>query len=400
MSDPCLFLCRRPARQGHCPRRALFPSRRGTLDQGRPRRGQWQGDPHAGLQRHEPSDEVKVDGNPLAARRGHARLALPQAAGLVVTEKDPEGRPTIFSTLEQQGLPRVVSVGRLDINTEGLLLLTNDGGLKRVLELPATGWLRRYRVRAFGTHQPAAARRAQGRARGRWRQIRADRSHARARAGQQCLARPGTARGQEPRGQERAGGARPQGQPADPRQLRAVPAERSADRRGRGGQGARAARAARQAPGRRSRRRFRQRPARAGRASNSPAPRPIPPFAPPRRARRSRRQRRRTERLPLHRSHRQAAAATVPASRTARRARTRPGGRASRSRPASSAQRGEETRRCRPAVQRKCSQPRRHRQTRVRGQALRQEAAARSPKPEWRSSAVQEELGQAQGGFR
>src|SRR6185369_8535907 len=62
-----------------------------------------------------------------------------------------EGRPTIFETLEEQGLPRVVSVGRLDINTEGLLLLTNDGGLKRVLELPATGWLRRYRVRAFGT---------------------------------------------------------------------------------------------------------------------------------------------------------------------------------------------------------------------------------------------------------
>jgi 23S rRNA pseudouridine2605 synthase len=68
-----------------------------------------------------------------------------------VTEKDPEGRPTVFETLEQQGLPRVVSIGRLDINTEGLLLLTNDGGLKRVLELPATGWLRRYRVRAFGS---------------------------------------------------------------------------------------------------------------------------------------------------------------------------------------------------------------------------------------------------------
>jgi 23S rRNA pseudouridine2605 synthase len=69
----------------------------------------------------------------------------------VVTEKDPEGRPTVFESVEEKGLPRVVSVGRLDINTEGLLLLTNDGGLKRILELPATGWLRKYRVRAHGT---------------------------------------------------------------------------------------------------------------------------------------------------------------------------------------------------------------------------------------------------------
>jgi len=96
-------------------------------------------------------DQVKVDGQPLAARQGTRVWLYHKPPGLVVTEKDPEGRPTIFDTLEQQGLPRVVSIGRLDINTEGLLLLTNDGGLKRVLELPATGWLRRYRVRAFGT---------------------------------------------------------------------------------------------------------------------------------------------------------------------------------------------------------------------------------------------------------
>jgi 23S rRNA pseudouridine2605 synthase len=96
-------------------------------------------------------DLVKVDGEPLAARQGTRVWLYHRPAGLVVTEKDPEGRPTIFETLGEQGLPRVVSIGRLDINTEGLLLLTNDGGLKRVLELPATGWLRRYRVRAFGT---------------------------------------------------------------------------------------------------------------------------------------------------------------------------------------------------------------------------------------------------------
>ena len=67
----------------------------------------------------------------------------------MTTARDPEGRPTIFDNLPPD-LPRLIAVGRLDINTEGLMLLTNDGGLARVLELPATGWLRRYRVRAHG----------------------------------------------------------------------------------------------------------------------------------------------------------------------------------------------------------------------------------------------------------
>jgi 23S rRNA pseudouridine2605 synthase len=101
-------------------------------------------------------DKIMVDGAPLAARQGTRVWLYHKPAGLVVTEKDPEGRETVFEHLEQLGLPRVVSVGRLDINTEGLLLLTNDGGLKRVLELPATGWLRRYRVRAHGTVTQAA----------------------------------------------------------------------------------------------------------------------------------------------------------------------------------------------------------------------------------------------------
>src|SRR5688572_13391767 len=96
-------------------------------------------------------DRITVDGNPLQMRSGTRLWLYHKPPGLVVTEKDPEGRPTIFEALEAQGLPRVLTIGRLDINTEGLLLLTNDGGLKRVLELPATGWLRRYRVRAFGT---------------------------------------------------------------------------------------------------------------------------------------------------------------------------------------------------------------------------------------------------------
>lgn len=95
-------------------------------------------------------DNIKVDGQPLEARKGTRVWLYHKPPGLVVTEKDPEGRPTVFEKLSAEGLPRVLSIGRLDINTEGLLLLTNDGGLKRVLELPATGWLRRYRVRAFG----------------------------------------------------------------------------------------------------------------------------------------------------------------------------------------------------------------------------------------------------------
>jgi 23S rRNA pseudouridine2605 synthase len=75
--------------------------------------------------------------------------------GLVTTHKDPQSRPTVFEKLPP-GLPRVVSVGRLDLNSEGLLLLTNDGALARRLELPANGWVRRYRVRVFGAPEPAA----------------------------------------------------------------------------------------------------------------------------------------------------------------------------------------------------------------------------------------------------
>lgn len=98
-----------------------------------------------------PKDKISIDGAPLVARSGTRVWLYHKPPGLVVTEKDPEGRPTIFDALAEAGLPRVLTIGRLDLNTEGLLLLTNDGGLKRVLELPSTGWLRRYRVRAFGT---------------------------------------------------------------------------------------------------------------------------------------------------------------------------------------------------------------------------------------------------------
>jgi 23S rRNA pseudouridine2605 synthase len=97
-----------------------------------------------------PRDAVTVDGKPLQARERTRLFRYHKPRGLVTTARDPEGRPTVFEKLPKE-LPRLVSVGRLDLTSEGLLLLTNDGGLKRALELPETGWLRRYRVRANGT---------------------------------------------------------------------------------------------------------------------------------------------------------------------------------------------------------------------------------------------------------
>lgn len=94
-------------------------------------------------------DTILVDGKALPTRERTRLFLYHKPRGLVTTSWDPEGRPTVFQNLPK-GLPRVVTIGRLDINTEGLLLLTNDGGLARVISLPDTGWLRRYRVRAYG----------------------------------------------------------------------------------------------------------------------------------------------------------------------------------------------------------------------------------------------------------
>ncbi len=94
-------------------------------------------------------DTILVDGKPLPRLEPARVWRYHKPGGLMTTHNDPEGRPTIFQKLPDS-LPRVISVGRLDLNTEGLLLLTNDGALARHLELPATGWVRRYRVRVFG----------------------------------------------------------------------------------------------------------------------------------------------------------------------------------------------------------------------------------------------------------
>jgi 23S rRNA pseudouridine2605 synthase len=110
----------------------------------------------------QPADLVEVNGTALPAREASRLWRYHKPAALIVSHRDPKGRQSVFDVLPKD-LPRVVSIGRLDFTTEGLLLLTNDGELERKLELPATGWTRRYRVRVHGTvEQPALDRLKQG----------------------------------------------------------------------------------------------------------------------------------------------------------------------------------------------------------------------------------------------
>ncbi|MCA0274155.1 MAG: pseudouridine synthase [Proteobacteria bacterium] len=96
-----------------------------------------------------PTDKVTLDGKPIDAPQAARLWLYYKPVGLVTSAKDEKGRQTVFDTMPE-GMPRVMSVGRLDLTSEGLLLLTNDGELKRKLELPTTGWLRKYRVRVNG----------------------------------------------------------------------------------------------------------------------------------------------------------------------------------------------------------------------------------------------------------
>jgi 23S rRNA pseudouridine2605 synthase len=95
------------------------------------------------------NDDIRVDGQPLPEPERARLWRYHKPAGLVTTHRDEKGRATVFAALPSD-LPRLISIGRLDLNSEGLLLLTNDGALARRLELPATGWLRRYKVRVHG----------------------------------------------------------------------------------------------------------------------------------------------------------------------------------------------------------------------------------------------------------
>jgi len=107
------------------------------------------------------ANRITVDGKllPQAERARLFRFHKPR--GMLTTAHDPQGRPTIYDGMPAE-LPRLMPVGRLDFNSEGLLLLTNDGGLKRHLELPATGWIRRYRARVHGAPDPEALKRIKG----------------------------------------------------------------------------------------------------------------------------------------------------------------------------------------------------------------------------------------------
>lgn len=95
------------------------------------------------------ADTIIVNGKPLQDKEPSRLWLYHKPSGLVTTHKDPEGRPTVFQAMPSD-MPRVISVGRLDLTSEGLLLLTNDGDLARKLELPSNGWIRRYRVRSYG----------------------------------------------------------------------------------------------------------------------------------------------------------------------------------------------------------------------------------------------------------
>jgi len=97
----------------------------------------------------EPGDILTVDGAVVSDAEPTRVFRYHKPTGLLTSHTDPKGRPTVFSALPE-GLPRVISIGRLDLNSEGLLLLTNDGSLSRALELPSNAWVRRYRARAFG----------------------------------------------------------------------------------------------------------------------------------------------------------------------------------------------------------------------------------------------------------
>ncbi len=100
------------------------------------------------------ANDIRVDGKPIPQPERARLWRYHKSAGLVTTHRDERGRPTVFDALPKD-LPRLISVGRLDLNSEGLLLLTNDGALARRLELPATGWARRYKVRVHGAVDPA-----------------------------------------------------------------------------------------------------------------------------------------------------------------------------------------------------------------------------------------------------
>ena len=195
------------------------------------------------------SDKIFVDGKPLPTAGPPQLWRYHKPKGIVTTHSDPQGRPTVFEKMPPE-MPRVISVGRLDFNTEGLLLLTNDGELARHLELPINGWVRRYRVRAKGrvaaadltklkdgitidgvNYGPIEAAVDSVQGANTWLTIAI--REGKNREVRNVLSPP-----------------RPRREPPDPRVIRPVSASRSLTRRGRSGEAARARRAARPEGGR------------------------------------------------------------------------------------------------------------------------------------------------------
>ena len=215
-------------------------------------------------------DRITIDGEPLPPRERTRLWIFHKPRGLVTTARDPQGRATVFDSLPED-LPRVVAIGRLDINTEGLLLLTNDGGLARVIAHPDTGWLRRYKVRAHGDitqeqldpllrgitiegidYGPIEAR--------------LDRIQ-----GDNVWLTMGLREGKNREIKTHPRASRARREPAHPPVLRALPARRSRAGAGRGGAHQGAARAARPGARRGSGGRFREPGARADRAVRNEA---------------------------------------------------------------------------------------------------------------------------------
>ena len=176
------------------------------------------------------ADRVTVDGKPVAAPEPARLWRYYKPPGLVTSERDEKGRDTVFAHLPA-GDAAGGHVGRLDLNSEGLLLLTNDGALKRRLELPSTGWLRKYRVRARGAPDDAASSRCAA-ASPSAASVPADAGEIDRQQGANVWLTVALREGQQPRGPPRARGGGARGQPADPGLLRAVPARRAGARAG------------------------------------------------------------------------------------------------------------------------------------------------------------------------
>ena len=188
-----------------------------------------------------PGDLVQVDEAVIDSPERTRLWRYHKPPGLVTTHRDPQGRPTVFEKLPA-GLPRVVSVGRLDLTSEGLLLLTNDGALARRLELPATGWLRRYRVRVHGNvDEPALAALARGATLDSVRYGPID-AGLDSRRGENAWLSVESARRPQPRGAACDGASGVGSDAADPDRLRTVSARRATTQCGGGSAGPRVAR--------------------------------------------------------------------------------------------------------------------------------------------------------------